>query len=277
MRQTETARDAGTPRAPAPDALRRRVEELRPWFHNIYLPGGVQTAPDHWLGDFPRFKWEQIAPHLPGDLHGRTVLDIGCNAGFYSFELAQRGAKVTAIDSDPHYLRQGRWVRDVLGLQDRVTFRQMQVYDLAREPGRYDVVLFMGVLYHLRFPLLALEAVGRATRELLVLQSLTMDDGPARVPPPDLPMHRREELTAPGWPKAAFVEHRLQDDPTNWWVFNAPCIEAMLRSVGMTPYARPADEFFFCRPAPDGGPWRDIRDAEYHAAIGRPEAVSGPS
>src|SRR5690606_15019558 len=135
--------------------LPAQVQRLGPWFHNLHLPGGVQTAPVHYLGgDFPAFKWQQIAPHIPADLSGWSVLDIGCNAGFYSFELARRGADVTAIDMDPHYLRQARWAADVLGLSGRVAFRQAQVHALAREQERYDLVWFMGVLYHLRHPLL---------------------------------------------------------------------------------------------------------------------------
>src|SRR3546814_15655835 len=69
-----------------------QVAALGPWFHNLHLPDGTETAPDHPLGDFPSFKWQQVARHLPEDLSGWTALDIGCNAGFYSFQLAKRGA-----------------------------------------------------------------------------------------------------------------------------------------------------------------------------------------
>ncbi len=72
------------------EETRATIEELKPWFHNLHLPDGQETAPDHPLGDFPAFKWKQIAPHLPRDLAGWQVIDIGCNAGFYSFELARR-------------------------------------------------------------------------------------------------------------------------------------------------------------------------------------------
>src|SRR3712207_5340586 len=90
-------------------AVPAEVERLGPWFHNLHLPDGTQTAPDHWLGDFPSFKWQQLAPHLPQDLTGWSCLDIGCNAGFYTFELAKRGATVLGIDVDERYLRQARW------------------------------------------------------------------------------------------------------------------------------------------------------------------------
>jgi hypothetical protein len=90
--------------------LQAQIEALGPWFHNLHLPGGVQTAPHHFIGgDFPRFKWLEIAPHIPQDLRGWRVLDVGCNAGFYSFELARRGASVLAIDVEDLYLTQARW------------------------------------------------------------------------------------------------------------------------------------------------------------------------
>jgi tRNA (mo5U34)-methyltransferase len=224
------------------------IAQLGPWFHNLHLPGGLQTAPDHPLGDFPTYKWRELAPHLPADLSGWTALDIGCNAGFYSFELAERGADVLGIDLDERYLRQARWAAERLGLAERVRFRRLQVYDLARSGEQYDLVLFMGVLYHLRHPLLALDLVARATRRLLVLQTLTMPDAPAPEPWVDLQFDRRDVLRWPGWPSAAFVEHKLAGDETNWWVPNESGVEAMARSAGLDVVARPGDEIFVCEP-----------------------------
>src|SRR3954466_15360999 len=94
--------------APSPERA-HEIASLGPWFHNLHLPDGTETAPAHPLGDFPRVKWQQIAPHVPADLRGLTALDIGCNAGFYSFELARRGARVRALDIDRHYLEQAAW------------------------------------------------------------------------------------------------------------------------------------------------------------------------
>jgi tRNA (mo5U34)-methyltransferase len=230
------------------------VARLGPWFHNLHLPGGRQTAPDHPLGDFPAFKWEQIAPHLPADLRGRRALDIGCNAGFYTFELARRGAEVTAVDVDEHYLRQARWAAGELGLADRIVLVQLGVYELAQlaaEP--FDVVLFLGVLYHLRHPLLALEIVAQLTRGSLVVQTLTMPGEERVQAPPDMPIDAREQLTAAGWPAMAFVEHELAGDPTNWWAPNAACVEAMLRSCGLEIRAIPGHEIWLCSPAAPPG------------------------
>ncbi|HZG36712.1 MAG TPA: TIGR04290 family methyltransferase [Gaiellaceae bacterium] len=240
------------------------IAQLGPWFHNLHLPGGLQTAPDHPLGDFPAYKWQELAPHLPADLEGWAALDIGCNAGFYSFELASRGADVLGIDLDERYLRQARWAAERLGLEEHVEFRRMQVYDLARSAERYDLVLFMGVLYHLRHPLLALDLVARRTRRLLVLQTLTMPDAPAPEPWVDLQFDRRDVLRWPGWPAAAFVEHKLAGDETNWWVPNESGVAAMARSAGLDVVGRPGDEIFLCEPA---GLPADV-DAELDAVFG---------
>ena len=63
------------------DEVERRIAELGPWFHNISLLG-VQTAPDHFLGDYPSMKWKNFQDAIPKDLSGLSVLDIGCNGGF---------------------------------------------------------------------------------------------------------------------------------------------------------------------------------------------------
>src|SRR4051812_50873 len=226
------------------------IAELGPWFHNLHLPGGEQTAPDHPLGDFPAFKWQELGAALPADLSGCRALDIGCNAGFYSFELARRGADVVGIDHDPHYLRQARWAAERFGLEDRVELRELGVYDLARLPERerFDLVVFMGVLYHLRYPLLALDLVAErvAAEGRLVLQTLTMPAPPPIDPPRDLGIDERARLTDPAWPAMAFVEHHLAGDPTNWWVPSAGAVEAMVRTTGLRVVERPGDEMWIC-------------------------------
>jgi tRNA (mo5U34)-methyltransferase len=240
--------------APGDSVLAQEIRSLGPWFHNLRLPDGLETAPDHPLGDFPRFKWNQIAPFLPADLNGWKALDIGCNAGFYSFELARRGAQVLGIDSDPRYLRQAEWARRHLDAPGRVRFERRTVYDLPRLPGRFDLVLFMGVLYHLRYPLLALEMVAEKVERLLIFQTLSLPGDEILETPPDLSLEDRRRLLQPGWPSMAFVEGKMAGDPTNWWVPNRACSEALLRSAGLRVTARPGDEMFCCAPAADRPP-----------------------
>src|SRR4051812_33272081 len=94
------------------DAIQRRIEELGDWFQNLDLDGH-QTAPHHFLGDYPSLKWRAFAGAIPADLHGRTVLDVGCNAGFYSIQMKRRGAdRVLGIDWDERYLAQARFAAE---------------------------------------------------------------------------------------------------------------------------------------------------------------------
>ncbi len=249
------------------DARERAIDELGPWFHNLHLPGGYQTAADHPLGDFPAFKWAQFADSIPADLHGARALDIGCNAGYHSFQLARRGADVLAIDSDEHYLRQGRWAAEWLDPAGRIEFRRMAIYDLADVDERFDVVLFLGVLYHLRYPQLALDLVARAVRRQMVFQTLTMPGEDPIVAPADLPFCARERLTEPGWPRAAFIEHSLAGDPTNWWAPDDACVQAMLRSAGLKLTGNPGHELYVCEPAADVQPTAGLREAELRSAL----------
>src|SRR5207253_10476440 len=152
--------------------IQQRVRSLGQWFHNIDLHG-VKTAPDHFLGDYPNIKWQRFAHAIPPDLTGKSVLDVGCNAGFYSIEMKKRGAaRVVGIDSDEIYLEQGRFAAEVSGFPD-IEFRNLSVYDVGKLGEQFDVVIFMGVLYHLRHPLLALDLIHEhVAGDLLVFQSM---------------------------------------------------------------------------------------------------------
>lgn len=225
-------------------SVQKQIESLSPWFHNLHLPDGSRTAPDHWLGDFPAFKWQEIGAHVPEDLNGWRVLDIGCNAGFYSFELAKRGAQVTGIDVDEHYLKQARWAAQQMGLEDQVEFRQMQVYDLAQVDEQWDLIWFMGVFYHLRYPMLALDILAEKNSRMMMFQTLTMPGAKALENTYDRKIQDRDDLLNPGWPKMAFIEHEFAGDPTNWWLANESGMEAMLRSCGYKIVTKPGHETY---------------------------------
>jgi tRNA (mo5U34)-methyltransferase len=236
--------DINTPRAERP--LREQIAELGDWFHNMTI-AGVQTAPDHFLGDYPAIKWRRFSHAIPANLTGWSVLDIGCNAGFYSHEMKRRGAdRVLGIDSDPRYLAQARLAAEASGLD--IEFRQMSVYQIPALGERFDLVLFMGVLYHLRYPLLALDllhehAVGR----MLVFQSMLRGSSEARSTADDFDFGDRSPFEDPSYPRMFFVERRYAGDPTNWWIPNRAGAEAMLRAAGFEVTDHPEEEVFICR------------------------------
>jgi tRNA (mo5U34)-methyltransferase len=234
--------------------IRARIDELGPWFHNMEL-AGVETAPNHFLGNYPLIKWRKFAEAIPADLSGKSVLDIGCNAGFYSIEMKRRGAdRVLGIDFDEAYLAQARFASEIADCE--IEFRQLSVYDVGALRETFDIVLFMGVLYHLRHPLLALDLVRQhVAGDLMIFQSMQRGSSEALPLEENYHFWTRDLFDRAAFPRLHFIEHRYADDPTNWWIPNRSCTEAMLRSAGFEILQHPEDEVFFCRAAgePAGG------------------------
>ena len=229
----------------------QRVNQLGPWFHNLSLHG-VSTAPTHYLGDFPSNFFRFFADTLPSDLSGWSVLDIGCNAGFYSFEMKRRGAaRVLGIDSDAKCLAQARFAATVLN-QD-VEFKEISVYDVADLDDRFDLVLFMGVFYHLRHPLLALDLLRKfCVGRLLVFQTMQRGSDEVGIVKDDYEFADATPFHQPDLPRMQFIEASYAHDMSNWWIPNRAASEAMLRAAGFEIVAHPVSEVYLCRPVGDG-------------------------
>lgn len=227
-------------------ALEEEIRALGPWFHNLRIDG-IETAPDHFLGDYPDFKWRGFRDALPDDLGRRSVLDIGCNAGFYALKMKERNAgRVVAIDSDPRYLRQAALAIERSG--EDIELRQMSVYDIANLGERFGLVLFMGVFYHLRHPLLALDLIHEhVADDLLLFQSLQRGSTGAAQVPDDQPFEERAMFDREDYPRLSFVEHRYAGDPTNWFIPNRSASLAILRSAGFAPETTSDPEVHLCR------------------------------
>jgi tRNA (mo5U34)-methyltransferase len=251
----------GEPVNAQPEFLRREIESLGPWFHNLQL-NGVETAPSHFLGNYPHDNWTRFEHVVPRDLSGMSVLDIGCNAGYYSLEMKRRGAtRVVGIDSDPRYLAQARLASQVTGLA--VELQQLSVYEIDRLQERFDLVLFMGVLYHLRHPLLALDLLfEHAVGDLMLFQSMLRGSTSVMEVGPDYPFARTDVFDRPDFPKLHFIEREYANDWTNWWIPNRACVEAMLRSAGFEIVENPVDEVYLCR----RGSTRAVENADTDAA-----------
>jgi tRNA (mo5U34)-methyltransferase len=163
---------------------------------------------------------------------------------------------VVGIDTDERYLAQAKLAAETLGFP-QAEFRNLSVYDVGALGERFDVVIFMGVLYHLRHPLLALDLIREhVAGDLLLFQ--TMQQGAAEVAevPEDHPFHvpgtfdPPAYFDEPGYPKMHFIERRFAGDWTNWWAPNAAGSQAMLRAAGFSIEAQPEAEVYLCRIAP---------------------------
>jgi tRNA (mo5U34)-methyltransferase len=195
--------------------LKARADAIR-WYHRIDLGHGVVTPGV----DDTRLRLARL--DLPTSLAGLTVLDVGAWDGFFSFEAERRGAsRVVAADyfawHGPTWSTKAGFELARAALESRVEDLDVDVMDLSPERvGTFDVVLFLGVLYHLPHPLLALERLAAVTRGLLILETVV-------------------DMVGVGRPAVAFYPGReLNGDPTNWWGPNPAAVEGMLRTVGFT-------------------------------------------
>jgi len=195
-------------------SLRRRVAEIR-WHHTMDLGGGIITpGKDNTPRKLARLQ-------LPASFEGLTVLDVGAWDGFFSFEAERRGAKrVLATDSfvwQGHVEGAGKQGFDLVKetLHSNVEEMLVDALDLDLEKvGTWDVVLFLGVLYHMRHPLLALQSVASVTGKMLVLETLV-----------DMLWCRRPAM-------AFYAGSEVAKDATNWCGPNPAAVVAMLRTVG---------------------------------------------
>jgi len=208
------------------------LKRLEPWFHRIDLGDGLYTKTESVMGepvDHPFGPWQTIQKLLPRDLSDKTLLDVGCNAGFYAFEANRRGAKrVLGVDGQRQHVRQGLFVRKVLGLD--VEFRRLNVYELnTRTVGQFDITLALGLLYHLKHPILALENLYQVTKELLIIETAIMP--PERTPESFVhPLGEKQMLLH----TLALVENPsdAKEQVFNWFLPGVDALKAMLRATG---------------------------------------------
>jgi tRNA (mo5U34)-methyltransferase len=200
---------------------RRRVQQeaaylsSKGWYHTIELPGGEIIQGLHPI---ETLREKLNAFQIPPDLRGKTVLDIGAWTGWYSFELERRGARVTAMDCiAPEEFFQARRL-----LNSNVEHLTLDVDELSPQTaGTFDYVLFFGVLYHLRHPLLALEKVCSVTREAAFVESYVIDGAN---PAPE----------GSGIPNLLefYETDELGGQLDNWYGPNTKCLLALCRSAG---------------------------------------------
>ncbi len=198
-----------------PNEIRARVAQLR-WHHSIDLGHGIVTPGQD---NSPR-KLARL--NLPASFAGKTVLDVGAWDGFFSFEAERRGAaKVLATDSyswngshDWGDKRGFLLAREVLG--SKVQDQDIDVLDLCPERvgGTHDVVLFLGVLYHMKHPMLAVERVASITRDMVIVETVV-----------DMLNTRRAAM-------AFYPGDELGKDATNWCGPNPKAVVGMLKAAG---------------------------------------------
>ena len=208
--------------------IQQQLATVQHWYHRIEVAPGITTPGVH---DSPSaLKLLQ----LPNDCRGLRALDIGARDGFFSFELEKRGAKVLAIDYVPETQTGFAVARNLLGSQ--VQFELANVYDLQPDRyGTFDLVLFLGVLYHLRNPLLALDRVRSVCKDRMWLESYVIDHS---VLDPSTGKFRELREFAPGLVSSPIMQfyprEELNKDFTNWWGPNMACLKGLAEAAGFS-------------------------------------------
>jgi tRNA (mo5U34)-methyltransferase len=234
--------ESGSPEAQ--EELKKMLQKMGPWFHNLNF-GGIDSNPSD--PGYPERRWNVLKPLVPANLEGKTVLDIGCNGGFLSLEMKKLKAKrVVSVDFMPHLLGQTRFASYWfdLPLEPRV----LDVYDIEALREQFDVVVFVGVLYHLKHPLYALEKVANVCRDTLVFQSLMRDPIGDFTPAENYRYEDNSFFQDPRFPRMYFLEKSFNNDSSNWWIANQSCLMAMLRVAGFADIKVASDpDHFVCR------------------------------
>lgn len=224
------------PNAPSRESLVALVESFSYWYQRIYLGQGVYTLGSPTLHNR---VWQLLEPMLPNGLDGASVLDVGANAGYFCIQAKLKGAgKVIGIDNTEVFLRQAEACRAVWGLD--IEYRQLDADQLHLLDQRFDVVVFTGILYHLKNPLGVLERVSDLCSDAIIVET--------EVIPPDRENIIHARLGPPGQVAVTacrrgfmkFIEKdELNGDGSNWWIPDEECVLGMLRTAGFRYFSPP--------------------------------------
>jgi tRNA (mo5U34)-methyltransferase len=223
----------------------KTLERLGPWYHNVVFAPGVMSNPGN--ADYPASRWRVLDQVIPKDLSGKSVLDIGCNSGFFSLEMKKRGAeRVVGVDIMPHLLAQARFASHWFNLP--LELYECGAYDVKSLGSSFDIVVFIGVLYHLKHPLYALEEIASICKDTMYFQSVARGPVGDIDPAADYPVSEVSVFDQPAWPKLYFIEKKFNGDESNWWFATRSCLKAMLRTAGFPSVQDTASpEIFVCR------------------------------
>jgi tRNA (mo5U34)-methyltransferase len=194
----------------------------RRWHHDFEIIPGVRTH-----GSFnPEGLWRKL--QLPDELNGLSLADIGASNGYFSFAARQRGARVVAFDFR-HKDNSGFGLAQYINGLGDIEHHHVNVLDISsRQYGRFDIVLALGLLYHVPDPFRALTNCADLARDRLLVESYCID---SLLPPPlaTSPVMRfipdPERFPDQGQPNS---------DRTNFWGFTSDCLRRLLEELGFS-------------------------------------------
>jgi tRNA (mo5U34)-methyltransferase len=224
------------------------VDALGWWYHRFQLPNGVWTTEGESTAYDPNERWQLIEPYLPEDLTGKTVLDVGGNSGYFTLRMKQRGAgRSVMVEPVDKFVRQAEFVFEQFGVEVEIVNDDVHAYCLSTDE-RFDYVLFLGLFYHLKYPVLVLDRLAEMTKTLVFFNSHI--EGPSSEADAGSEMAEvdRQDLQSETFPRMSFIEGAYRGDLSNWWIPNSHALEPLARSAGLKMLARPHPEMLVCEP-----------------------------
>lgn len=232
------------------EEIEKEMKALGWWYQHFELPNGLRTGTGEEPGYDAQARWNFIAPHVPPDLKGKSVLDLGGNAGFFSIQMKLRGAaRCVLVDSFIEFNRQARFAAGQFEVELEIISEDAHTYCLTTEE-RFDYVIFLGLLYHLKYPGLVLDRLAEMTRERIYIQSFIIGgetDGYTEKANYERSLDD-PLLEDPAYPKLMFVENLYNGDATNWWIPNYTALAALVRSAGLRIIDRPHPQIIVAEP-----------------------------
>jgi tRNA (mo5U34)-methyltransferase len=226
------------------------MNKLGWWYQHFPFPNGVRTGNGKEPGYDAEARWKFIEPYVPSDLAGKTVLDLGGNAGYFSIQMKLRGAKrCTLVDPFAEFLKQAQFAAKQFGVKLDLVNDDAHTYCLTTEE-RFDYVIFLGLLYHLKYPGIVLDRLAEMTKERIFVQSNVIGAVPQNYQEglPNAAAEQDLPPEDPSSPKFSFIENLFNADPTNWWLPNFTALSAIVRSAGLKILSRPHPHVIIAEP-----------------------------
>jgi FtsZ-binding cell division protein ZapB/SAM-dependent methyltransferase len=194
------------------DWLIKQMKSLGPWSLKIPVAPGISTPGEMDV----LIRTETFQRCFPYELSGKSILDFGCNSGYFTLLMGNMGAsKVTGIDFSD-YIKQAEFISSLYDVNN-VNFEEGSVYSYKPEHPVH-ITSMMGLFYHLKFPFLAISKAAEYTEEMLIVETDVL-----------LEPHTTQQML--------FVEHTYRNDYTTWWIPGLESLKGMMRSAGF-PYCK---------------------------------------
>lgn len=233
---------------------RRQVEKmihsLGWWYQHFEFPNGARTGNGQEPGYDVQTRWDIIKPFIPEDLTGSTVLDLGGNAGFFAAQMKLRGAsKCVLVDPFSEFIEQARFTASQFEVDLELINDDAHTFCLTNEE-QFDYVIFLGLLYHLKYPGLVLDRLAEMTQKRIFIHSHVIGEHHQNYTEKTNYERTRDSnlLEDPAYPKMLFIENDYNGDPTNWWIPNYQGLAALVRSAGLKIIERPHSELIIAEP-----------------------------